>query len=176
MNACQREFRFIVIELDPLSPALLVMAFVTFLPLLPFVDVIRFVAVITEFSQLLLVGVSAVAIQACQFSVASRQLELGVLVVTEFHLGPFFKAMTGFTFFTKTSFVIIVTSVAVDTFSFQFFLEIASLVTGVAFRLIVGATKRKLGFVVIEFGLRPAYGVVAFVAFFPKASCMNVVQ
>jgi hypothetical protein len=176
MNTRQRKFGFIVIKLDPLSPALLVMAFVTFLTFLPFVNVIGFVAVITEFPQLFLVGVSSVAVQACQFGVASFQLKFGVLVVTEFHLGPFFKAMTGFTFFAKTPFMVVIASVAVDTFPFQFFLEVSSLMAGIAFRLIMGATKRKLGFVVIEFGLRPAYGVVAFVAFLSKPSLVNIVE
>ena len=48
--------------------------------------------------------------------------------------------------------------------------------TGVAFRLIMGTAKRKLGFVVVKLGLSPTVGVMAFVTFFPKGSCMNVVQ
>jgi hypothetical protein len=105
-----------------------------------------------------------------------HQLELGVLVVIEFHLGPFDKAMTGFTFFTQTPFVVIVTPVTVDAFSFQLFLEIVSLVTGVALHLIMGATKRELGFIVVELGFRPTYGVVAFVTFFPKSPLVNIVK
>jgi hypothetical protein len=84
--------------------------------------------------------------------------------------------MAGFTLFAKASFMVVITPVAVDTFPFQFFLEIVVLVTGVAFGLIMGATKRKLGFVVVELGFRPAGGAMAFVAFFPKPPRMNVVH
>ena len=177
MNACQGEFCFIVIKLDPLSPALLVMALVAFFTFLSLVNVIGFVAVITEFPQFFLVGVSPVAIQACQLGVASFQLELGVLVVTEFHLGPFDKAMAFAAFFTKASFVIVIAPVAVDTFPLQLFLEIVLLVTSIALRLIMGATQWKLGFVVVELGLRPAAGsAMAFVAFLSKSPFVNIVE
>jgi len=107
---------------------------------------------------------------------ASHQLEFGVLVVIEFHLGPFDKVMAGFTLFAKAPFVVVVTPVAVDTFSLQFFLKIVVLVTGTAFRLIMGAAKRELGFIMVKLGLRPIYGVVAFVTFFSKPSFVNIVE
>ena len=176
MNARQREFRFIVIELDPLAPALLIVTLVTFFSLLSLVNIIRLVTVITKLTQLFLVGVSPVTGQARQLGMTFHQLELGVLIVIEFHLGPFDKTMTGFTFFTQTPFVVIVTPVTVDTFSFQLFLEIVSLVTGVALHLIMGAAKRELGFIVVELGFRPTYGVVAFVTFFPKSPLVNIVK
>ena len=176
MNPRQRKFGFIVIKLNPLPPTLLVVTLVALFPLLTFMNVISFVAVITKLAQFFLVGVTPVAVQAHQLGMAPHQLEFGVLVVTEFHLGPFDKAMTFIAFFTHPPFVIIITPVTVDTFPFQFFLEIIVLVTGVAFRLIVGTTKWKLGLIVVELGLRPAFGVMTFVAFFPKASRMNVVQ
>ena len=72
--------------------------------------------------------------------------------------------------------MVVVTPVAVDTFTLQFLLEIVSLVTGIAFCLIMGAPQGKLGFVVIEFGLRPTSGVMAFVTFFTKPSLMNIVE
>jgi len=50
-----------VIELDLLSPSLLFMALVTLFPFLTLVNVIRFVAVITELAQLFPVGVTPVA-------------------------------------------------------------------------------------------------------------------
>ena len=40
----------------------------------------------------------------------------------------------------------------------------------------MGATQRKFGFIVVEFGPRPACGVMAFVTFFPKASGMDIVE
>jgi len=107
-----------VIELDPLTPALLAMAFLTLLSLLPLVNVIRVVAVNTELAQFFLVGVAPMAVQAHQFGMAPYQLELCVLVVIEFHLGPFDKGMAFFAFFAKAPFVIVVTPMAVDTFSF----------------------------------------------------------
>lgn len=118
MNAHQRKLGFIVIKLDSLAPALLVVTLVTFFPLMSLVNIVRLVTVITKLTQLFLVGVSPMAGQTCQFGVAFHQLELGVLVVIEFHLGPFGKTMTGFTFFTQTPFVAIVATVTVDTFSF----------------------------------------------------------
>ena len=139
-------------------------------------NVIRFMAVITKLAQLLLVGIAPVAVQAHQLGMASRQLEFSVLVMTEFHLGPFDKAMAFFAFFAHAPFVIIVTPVTVDTFPLQFFLEIVVFMAGIAFRLIVSTPKRKLGLVMIELGLRPTVGVMTFVTFFTKASCMNIVQ
>jgi hypothetical protein len=165
-----------VIEFDLLAPTLLVVALVAFFPFLPFVNVIGFVAVIAELAQFFLIGVAPVAGQTHQLGMATLQLEFGVLVMIEFHLGPFDKAVTLVAFFTETPFVIVVTPVTVDALPFQFFLEIASLMTGVAFRLIVGASKWKLGFIMIELGLRPTGGAMTLVAFFPKASRMNVVQ
>jgi hypothetical protein len=176
MNSHQRKFGFIVIKFNPLPPTLYVVAFVALFPLLAFMNVIRFVAVITELAQLLLVGIAPVAIQAHQLGMASHQLEFSVLVMTEFHLGPFDKAMAFFAFFAHSPFVIIVTPVTVDTFPLQFFLEVVVFMTGIAFRLIVSTPKRKLGFIVVELGFRPTVGVMTFVTFFTKASCMNIVQ
>ena len=116
MISYQRKLGFTVIELDLLSPALLVVTLVTLFPFLPLVNIIRLVTVIAKFTQLLLIGVAPVAGQAHQLGMAFHQLEFGVLVVIEFHLGPFDKAMAGFAFFTETSFVVVVTPVTVDTF------------------------------------------------------------
>ena len=176
MNAHQRKFSFIVVELNPFPPTLLVVTLVALFSLLTFMNVIGFVAVITELAELFLVGIAPVAVQAHQLGVALHQLEFSVLVVTEFHLGPFDKAMALVALFTHTPFMIIITPVTVDTCPLQFFLEIVVLVTGIAFRLIMGATKRKLGFIVVELCLRPAGGVMAFVAFLFKPSLMNIVE
>lgn len=105
-----------------------------------------------------------------------HQLELGVLVVIEFHLGPFDKIVALLAFFTEAPFMVVVISVAVDAFHLQFFLKIVVLMTGSAFRLIMGASKRELGFIMVEFGLRPTFGVMTFVAFFAKSAGMNIVQ
>lgn len=176
MNAHQRKLGFIVVELNAFPPTLWVVTLVALFSLFTLMNVIRLVTVITELAQLFLVGVAPVTVQAHQLGMAPHQLEFGVLVVTEFHLGPFDKAMAFFTFLTEPPFMVVVAPVAVDTFPFQFFLKIVVLVTGIAFRLIVGATERKFGFIMIELGLRPACGVVAFVALFPKASLMNIVK
>jgi hypothetical protein len=176
VNPYEGKLGFIVIELDLLAPTLLVVALIAFFPFLPFMNVIGFMTVIAELAQFFLIGVAPVAGQTHQLGMATLQLEFGVLVMIEFHLGPFDKAMAFVAFFTHAPFVIVITPVTVDAFPLQFFLEIASLVTGIAFRLIVSTTKRKLGFIMIELGLRPTGGAMTFVTFFPKASCMNVVQ
>ena len=165
-----------MIELDLLSPTLLVVAFVTFFSFLPFVHVIIAMAIKAFLPQLFLIGVAPVTIETHQFGMTSHQLELGVFIVTEFHFRPFDKAMAGFTFFSKTPFMIVVTSVAIDACSLQLFLEIISLVAGTAFRLIMGTPKRKLGFIVVEFCLRPACGVVAFIALLAKFPLMNIIE
>ena len=115
MNARQREFRFIVIELDSLAPALLVVTLVAFFPLLSLVNIVRLVTVITKLAQLFLVGISSMTGQARQLGMTFYQLELGVLVVIEFHLGPFNKTMAFVAFFTETPFVVIIAPVTVDT-------------------------------------------------------------
>jgi len=176
MNAHQGEFGFIVIEFNPLPPTLYVVAFVALFTLFTLMNVIRFVAVMTELTELLLVGIFPVAIQAHQLGMTSRQFEFRVLVMTEFHLRPFSKAMAFVAFVAHTPFVIIVTPMTVDAFTLQFFLEIVVFVAGGTFRLIVGPPKWELGLVMIEFGLWPAFRVMAFVAFFTEASRMNVVQ
>jgi hypothetical protein len=106
----------------------------------------------------------------------SYQLKLGVVVVIEFHFGPFDKAMALFAFFFKASFMVVVTTVAVDTVPLQFFLKVVSLVTGTAFRLIMGTPKRKLGFIVVELSLRPTCSVVAFITLLTKLSLMDIIE
>lgn len=107
---------------------------------------------------------------------APHQFEFGILVVIELYLGPLDKGMTGLAFFTESAFMVVVTPVAVNTISFQFFLKIVLLMAGVAFRLLMSAAERELGFIMVKLGFRPAGGIVAFVAFFPKPSFMNVVK
>jgi len=176
MLSYQRKLGFIVIELNLLSPTLLVVAFVTFFPFLPFMYVIIAMTIKTFLTQFFLVGVTPVTIKTYQLGMTSHQLEFSILVMTEFHFGPFDKAMALVAFLFKATFMVIVTSVAIDTGTLQFFLEVVSFVTGTAFRLIMGTSKWKLGFIVVELSLRPACSVVAFIALLAKFPLMNIIE
>jgi hypothetical protein len=176
MLSYQRKLGFIVIELDLLSPTLLVVTFVTFFSFLPFMHVIIAMAIKTFLTQFFLVGVAAVTVETRQLGMTAYQLELGVLVVVEFHFGPFDKAVALLTFLFKAPFMVVITSVTINTSPLQLFLEIVSFVTGTAFRLVMGTSKRELGFIVVKFCLRPACSVVAFIALLAKFPFMNIIE
>ena len=169
----------VMVESNFMWPGNFIMALVTFVALLIFMDIVLFVAAVTDRINFFGFGANCMTCLACQIFVRAVECEIGVCIVVKFCIDPSSDDMTVLAFFTIQLVMNIIgtmAAVTVTRFFVAFFRNlvivrmtvIAGLPTVSSFEFVFGIP------VMVENRLIPALLLMAACTFIAEAVVMNI--